>query len=545
MERTVFDWLDRARGCVDASEVDRCLDEAAALARRGYEWCTILAALGDLPGVAPRKVAALADQTLECAVGSGEVWGFCQVATVRADMLDDEVGARRALQAGVDTFRRRDTTAMEWAQLADGFAETLDDLPGARRCLAEGRDAALRERDADDLANIAATLNKLGDRPAAVAVAAEAEALLGDDFHAVWSVANVWHEIEPAASIRLLTAATERVYAAGDACVLALACHSHEDGAGTDRALARGRELAVTAEDWYEIASTSRDTGRGASAVRAALDRAAAAVADDVTRQRIAAAYHGWLSDAETAARIGPRGVRPESLRVARRSLPGWHSTPAPLFDWLRARISPETLDRIAEANYGADIEDNHAALLDIVSTGLVPHRLLWHPREVIALTRWSNGENVDHVERAWCCTLLCLDGDDLENVAPGLIESCLALGGTVPEFAEQLLAWVCETDETVPAPGGGAAWPTLALYALLLLRAAQAPADPRVARLVSMILDSDPGQPGSLFRWSQLTDLWNELGERILVPLRPTRPDVDRVLHAVGWPVAEDWDED
>jgi hypothetical protein len=159
-------------------------------------------------------------------------------------------------------------------------------------------------------------------------------------------------------------------------------------------ALARGRELAVAALDWYEIASTGRDTGRGAPAVRAALDRAAAVVGDDVTRQRIAAAYHRWLDDAETAARIGPRGVRPETLRVAQRSLPGWHGTPAPLFDWLRARITPEALDGLAAENYGADVEDNRAALLDIVTTGLVPRSLLWEPAEVLSDTAVDAGKH-------------------------------------------------------------------------------------------------------------------------------------------------------
>ena len=547
MGRNVYDWLARVRDGADAGEVERCLDEAAALARGYIEWCMILDALGDLPDVTPRQVAALADRTLESAVESGEAWGFCAVATARADLLDDTAAARRALQAGVDVFRRRDTKGYEWAQLAESFADTLDDLPAARRCLAEGRDAALREEDPYDLANIATTLDKLGDRPAAVAVAAEAEALLVDDSHAAWTVAQAWHEIEePAASSRLLAAATERVATAEDACVLALAWHSFEDDAGTDRALARGRELAVGAADWYEIASTSRDTGRGAPAVRAALDRAAAAVGDDVTRQRIAAAYHRWLDDAETAARIGPRGVRPETLRVAWRSLPGWHGTPAPLFDWLRARITPEALDSLAAENYGADVEDNRAALLDIVTTGLVPRSLLWEPAEVLRLAHWSSGENVDHLERAWSCTLLCLDGDDLDEVAPGLVDSCLALGGPAPELAEQFLAWVCETDETAAAPEDGDAWPALALYALLLLRAAQAPADPRVARLASMILGSvpdHPGHPGALYAQSLLAGLWKGLGERILVPLRSTRPDVDRLLDAVGWPVSEHWD--
>ena len=49
MTRTVFDWLQRAREATGAADIDRCLDEAAALARDANDWRSILAVLAELP----------------------------------------------------------------------------------------------------------------------------------------------------------------------------------------------------------------------------------------------------------------------------------------------------------------------------------------------------------------------------------------------------------------------------------------------------------------------------------------------------------------
>jgi hypothetical protein len=280
-------------------------------------------------------------------------------------------------------------------------------------------------------------------------------------------------------------------------------------------------------------------------------------VTDDAVREHIAAGFHRWLGDAAAAERIGPRGVPPDALRVVRRSLPGWRAAPAPLFDWLRARVTRQMLAEIAAAeNPYRDEADLLAALVDICATGLIPRRLPWPLHEVLALSRWSSGERVDHVERAWCCTLLALDGDELNDVAPGLVESCLALGDPAPELAEQFLAWICQTDaptadasathgtdaDGTDADGtdaggtdasGQSDAPLLGLVALLLLRAAQDPADPRVASLTSMVLHEIESQPME-FGWAYavLADLWEELTARILAPLGATRPDVGRLIN-------------
>ena len=171
------------------------------------------------------------------------------MATIRADVLRDEAGARQALQAGVETlqagvhdfdFALRDAPASQWALLAEGFLYTLGDEPGARRCLDAGLETARRLRNPSDLVSIAGTLDRLGDRPAALAVVAEAEELLtaepqpdsqddeDEPFH-VWSVANAWHELgEHAAADRLRSDATQRARTTEAALYLAKGWHSRE-----------------------------------------------------------------------------------------------------------------------------------------------------------------------------------------------------------------------------------------------------------------------------------------------------------------------------
>jgi hypothetical protein len=242
------------------------------------------------------------------------------------------------------------------------------------------------------------------------------------------------------------------------------------------------------------------------------------------------------------------RRVRPEALRVPKRRVEGWQPSASALLDWLRPRVTRDMLSSIAELDHGWRASENLAALLDIRTTGLLPRelgRFAGGPGEVLSLAR----EHADNLERAWCCTQLCLCPDatgmehGIANVAPGLVDSCIALGSDAPFLAEQLLAWYCETDPLNPADAPGddgdpddAAEPS-ALLALLLLRAADDPADPRVAAVTELLL----GHP-----WCPLTvlaeclarevrgGLWKTLVERILVPTRRAHSAIDRLLDAL-----------
>ncbi|WP_203932617.1 hypothetical protein [Virgisporangium ochraceum] len=224
--------------------------------------------------------------------------------------------------------------------------------------------------------------------------------------------------------------------------------------------------------------------------------------------------------------------VAPGNTRVVVRELPGWPLSASALFDRLNGRITREQLLRIASSDpFGAHL--HFPVLVRIRLSGQVPPRLAFDPGEALRLTGWSDRPGVDHLARAWCCTLLTIapgGDDDLVTVAAKLVESCQVLGGDLPELAGQLLAWRAATEDPdiarLPGRDHGRADP-VALLALLLLRAATDPTDTRLVDLARTLADSDaPAVP--------MPRPWRRLIDTILTPLRPTHPDLDRLADAL-----------
>ncbi len=196
---------------------------------------------------------------------------------------------------------------------------------------------------------------------------------------------------------------------------------------------------------------------------------------------------------------------------------------------------------RIASYDYGYGADLNAVVLTGIRDTGLVPAWMPFSVTEVLGLGRWAEGPDVDHVERAWCCVLLSLYGthpiEELDDCAPVLVDSCLALGPPAGTHAEALFAWLAETDGHVSEDrwdtGEDEANP-LALIALLILRTAADPDDPRVATLAGMILTSRwylPEGPTALFTYCTRAELWRALATRILLPARTLHSDLDALV--------------
>jgi hypothetical protein len=394
----------------------------------------------------------------------------------------------------------------------------------------------------------------LGDRAAAVALLEEAEQLLGDRTDGAWALANAWRKLgDTGGEARVLDGAAARATRSYDALTIAKAWASHENPSGVDRALARARELAHTARDWLDVAEVAHDTGRGETAVRAALERAVELAADDDTRANIARAFYRWLGDQQAADRVGARGVRPEALRGPVKRLDGWPASASALFDWLRERAGPKTLASIAEADYGIDFDKHLAALEDMCATGLVPRSMGWHPGEVVQLTRWREGENVDHLARALACVLVMMSDDDAtDSTIPVLVDSCIVLGPEARELGERFFAWRCATDapraaylppraETEDDEDEGAedeGAEVLSLAAVLLLRAAGDPAHPGVAQAVDAFLDHPWCVPDDLRRGigqGLRTKAWARLIDRILVARRADHAAIDRFLTWFG----------
>ena len=555
MRRTTEDWLTHARAADDPAEVERCLVAAIAQDASFHGSLSLLRGAAEMPLVTPERLTDLADRTLALAVTWCEVWGFRSVAEIRAGRLGDDQGARAALEMGVTVLREpKDRTlwlaapqfdsfafarGYEWVLLGQGFVSTLGDAAGMRRCLEIGRDIARVHGTADDLCAIAVEWAKCVDQAASAAMVLEAEQTAGSDPFLPWKLAGAWSTLGDADAVhRVLDGALDAATSSEEALRVAWAWTSQRAPDESKRALARAGQLANTAQEWLEIAESTLDAGLGESAVRLALERAEALASDDDARARVSSAYKLWLHDESAAARLGPAGVRPEGLRRRVRSLEGWETSASRLFDWLRARVTPAELASIAGADHGWEEDKNLAALRDICETGLVPRAIGWGPLEVLRLRSWSSGESVDHVERALCCTLLCLATPDDELVAKGpvLAESCLALGPEARHLAELFFAWRSETEaygDDLGTDGIGSEQP-IALLLLLLLRTASTPGDPRLEALGRMLTEHpchDLGAVATANTRSMRANTWTDLIEQILVPVRRTHPETARVL--------------
>jgi len=559
---TLADWLTHARAATEPVEVARCVEAAIGQAQSCQDWRTLLRGVAGISLASSERVAAIARRALERATAERDVWGFRDVANARATRLGDVSGARTALEAGEAAFRER-ARGYEWVLLGQGFVETLNEDEGMRRCLEAGRDHARAEKNADDLCSIATEWAKRCNRDEGIALLEEAEALASNGSASPWTLANAWRSVGDAEAVqRVLGAALARATSVDAALHVASAWASHQErprplGRIEEQlrsALAHAETLATRADDALKIAEAAFDAGVDEAFVRRAVERALALAGDDEdVRGRVSWAYREWLGDPEAASRVGPRGVRPEVLRVRLRTLPDWESSASGLFDHLRANVTVDGLRNIANADYGIDAAKHLAALRDLCETGLIPRTLggpvrsrppanslaeasretagplQQGPHEVLALTRWSSGETVNHLERALCCTLLCIapgDVDELATNGPILAESCLALGAEASQQTARFFAWLAETEQDEPA---------LALLLLFLLRCASAPDDARLEALAAQMTAS----PDALetvhasIAGSMCSDLWTDLLARILGPHREGPPA--RVRQALG----------
>ena len=162
------------------------------------------------------------------------------------------------------------------------------------------------------------------------------------------------------------------------------------------------------------------------------------------------------------------------------------------LLEWLRSRLTEAMLAAIAEADHGYDRDENFAVLQDIARSGRVPVPLEWVPREVMELSRWAEGLHVDHVQRAFCVTVLCLAEltperfGHIEHNLAILLESCAILGAEALVRAEGLLVALSEWPGCEPCERAFAA------LGLLLATVQRDPQDPRLAPLAAHLLALD-----------------------------------------------------
>ena len=218
--------------------------------------------------------------------------------------------------------------------------------------------------------------------------------------------------------------------------------------------------------------------------------------------------------------------LAPAAIVVAHRRLDSWGSNPAELFDWLRERVSERSLRAIASDHI--DHDKHLEAITDIARTGLIPQPLAWHPRETLELTRWAKGEEVDHLARAFACTVLLIDAagptyrDGHEQTIPVLIESCLALGTETHAPLVSLLATVAEAYEAYYTEM------PFTLLGLLLAGAARDASDPRLTALSHRLVAHEEASDDVMVdpkswllgrtRFDSRHKLWRSLAAQLLV---------------------------
>jgi len=511
--QTIEALVAAANAAPHPAECERCLAAACAQAESFSHWKTILDGLPASVSVERRR--QLLASSIESARTREEIWGFKNAAVAQARVLGDPGAARETLRDGermlVTLGERGESLGFYWGVLAEGFKEALGDDAEVERALAAGWELAWGQRDVENLGRITNQWARLLDPRAAAERLARVEQA-AREWGRLGGVIYWWHALGDAAAGRRVRQTTlETATRFEEALDLARYWTLYEkDSPGIGAAFAKAESLAVTAAEWFELARRARTVG-DKDLSRRALDRAAVVTDGAEIRARIAHAYLDWFGDEAAAAAVGPPGVRPDDLRSVETRLDGWEGSASALFDWLRARVTREQLLEIAGADYGHDTEAHLAALEQIVASGLVPIELAWHPGEVVALTRWSAGEGVGHVERAFSCVLLCLNDreGELSNTAAPLVDSLMALGAEAMLLGEGLMVWKWRT--TTDDDGDDR---FVALLALCMLRAAADPKDPRLTGLLRRLAAPDARGLRQCLAGSLRADMWTTLLE-------------------------------
>jgi hypothetical protein len=113
------------------------------------------------------------------------------------------------------------------------------------------------------------------------------------------------------------------------------------------------------------------------------------------------------------------------------------------LFQWLQQSLTEDEILAVAACDYGDQVEEHRAAIVKILDTRGVSELFDWVPREVLALTRWTNIEPSTatvaaisaHRQRLLATAALMsqltldpLDEDASESSLFGFVDSAMAL---------------------------------------------------------------------------------------------------------------------
>ncbi|MGH1541324.1 MAG: hypothetical protein ACRBHB_12930 [Arenicella sp.] len=102
-----------------------------------------------------------------------------------------------------------------------------------------------------------------------------------------------------------------------------------------------------------------------------------------------------------------------------------WHA--------LKNEITEKDLRRIANSDYGYDVDKHYSVLSTILKTDTMPTTLQWEPGEVLCLTRWSDYKGSSNIKERpevvlFCCVLLLADlcSEEFSNHSEGATENLI-----------------------------------------------------------------------------------------------------------------------
>jgi hypothetical protein len=552
--KTLHDWVKEARTAIGL-EAARCLRAAEPLVKRGSDWSMLAKAWAALGHDGHDDARRCADQAV--AHGDCEVSDYYWAAAVHANELHDLASARRALDRCFEILAASvGVRADQWCALAGGYAVVLCDTDAARRCLERG-EAQSKAASVDGLCTFArGYVEHLDDQATARARVERAMAIAetpppADLGGALWTLANVHRNAlrDPETAWRVLERGLPRATSVADCLHIGRAAANHAETEPLRRpfvlsCVTRAESRASTTDDWIATANAWHEHRGDPADIRRCLEQALAGDLNGAERPRIAFGYRHWLEDAVSADRLSARGIAPAALVMTHRHLEQWQPDPAGLLDWLRERITPKALAKIAAADFGFGCDTHLAALSDIQATGLIPQPLEWHPREVLELVRWREGENTDHTARAFACTVLLLDAagptyrDHHEQTMAVLLDSCLALGDEAVGRALGLMVTLVQAFKESRVEL------SFAYLGLLLAAAARNPYDQRLAGLADRLVAAElearraehgPGWLLGLTRFDARYGLWRSLVEDLLAEPSRGKPSLAHL-----WTIAE-----
>jgi len=539
---TVTDLLAAARDESDQQRQETLLHEAegAAAADATFHAQSFL----DIAGLHHRACnTTAARRCIEFALDHADdcsLWVYRNAATLWLSMAEPQ-RAREALFACENAFMASDDSAgYMWQLLAEGWIADFTDRESASRCLDQANAEAT---DVDDHCSISAGLRELlGDEKAADAALRRAEELAehSERSHDWWTIANTYSKRDDTDGVRASLERGASIAASVKGLLTIVAawhCHFPSSDEVT-KCLRVADTRAQTVDDWLEIAEASSDYEGDKKALGRRLQQALQLSSDASERLRIARGYRLWLDDAETARTIAPAGLVPDEVAGTCIRLEGWHADAAALLNWLRPQITPEILESIAQADYSTGAGKHRAVLTEIIDSGLVPHPLEWHPQEVLQLTRWQSGAHVDHLERAFACTLLCIEGsapfsECSEADIIILLESCIELGrnalrSVIGLFVAMVEGTADAGDDDDDDDDDPWMW-SAAVFGLLLAAATQDPTDIRLGPLAARLV-ADQAVTQALFTDDMRPKVWHRLAAQIVPTMLEAQADVPAI---------------